>query len=46
MSNYKEELLGHKSITMTMRYAHHNTESLRCGVEVWIEVVTIRRKNG
>ena len=29
-----EELLGHKTITMTMRYAHHNIESLRHGVEV------------
>ena len=29
-----KELLGHKSITMTMRYAHHNPESLRHGVEV------------
>ncbi len=29
-----KELLGHKSITMTIRYAHHNTESLRHGVEV------------
>ena len=28
-----KELLGHKSIVMTMRYAHHNTESLRSGVE-------------
>ncbi|MCC6544664.1 MAG: tyrosine-type recombinase/integrase [Nitrospirae bacterium] len=29
-----KELLGHKTITMTMRYAHHNPESLRHGVEV------------
>jgi integrase len=29
-----KELLGHKSITMTMRYAHHYPESLRHGVEV------------
>jgi len=29
-----KELLGHKSLTMTMRYAHHNTESLRYGVDV------------
>lgn len=29
-----KELLGHKTITMTMRYAHHNAESLRSGVEV------------
>jgi site-specific recombinase XerD len=24
-----KELLGHKSIKMTERYAHHNTESLK-----------------
>jgi len=29
-----KELLGHKTITMTMRYAHHNPESLRHGVDV------------
>ena len=29
-----KELLGHKTITMTMRYAHHDPESLRHGVEV------------
>lgn len=29
-----KELLGHKTITMTTRYAHHNPESLRHGVEV------------
>ncbi len=29
-----KELLGHKTITMTMRYAHHYPESLRHGVEV------------
>jgi len=29
-----KELLGHKSITMTLRYAHHNSESLRFGVEI------------
>lgn len=29
-----KELMGHKSITMTMRYAHHNPESLRFGVDV------------
>jgi len=29
-----KELLGHKTITMTMRYAHHYPESLRYGVEV------------
>lgn len=29
-----KELLGHKSIEMTMRYAHHYTESLRSSVEV------------
>ncbi len=28
------ELLGHKTITMTMRYAHHNPESLMHEVEV------------
>ena len=29
-----KELLGHKTITMTMRYAHHYPESLRKGIEV------------
>ncbi len=29
-----KELLGHKSIAMTMRYAHHYPESLRAGVEI------------
>lgn len=29
-----KQLLGHKTITMTMRYAHHNPESLRHGVDV------------
>ena len=29
-----KELLGHKTITMTMRYAHHYPESLRSSVEV------------
>jgi integrase len=29
-----KELLGHKTITMTMRYAHHYPESLRASVEV------------
>lgn len=29
-----KQLLGHKTITMTMRYAHHYPESLRAGVEV------------
>jgi integrase len=29
-----KELLGHKTITMTMRYVHHYPESLRHGVEV------------
>ena len=29
-----KELLGHKSLTMTMRYAHHYPESLRSSVEV------------
>jgi len=29
-----KELLGHKSIAMTMRYAHHYPESLRSSVEV------------
>lgn len=29
-----KELLGHKTITMTMRYAHHYPESLRGSVEV------------
>ena len=29
-----QQLLGHKSSTMTQRYAHHYPESLRSGVEV------------
>jgi integrase len=29
-----KELLGHKTITMTMRYAHHYPESLRHGVDL------------
>jgi integrase len=29
-----KELLGHKTLAMTMRYAHHYPESLRHGVEV------------
>lgn len=29
-----KELLGHKTITMTMRYSHHYPESLRSSVEV------------
>lgn len=29
-----KELLGHKTLTMTMRYAHHYPESLRSSVEV------------
>ncbi|MBF0466713.1 MAG: site-specific integrase [Nitrospirae bacterium] len=29
-----KELLGHKSFKMTSRYAHHNSESLRHGVDV------------
>ncbi len=29
-----KELLGHKSIKMTMRYAHHYPESLRHGVDI------------
>ena len=29
-----KELLGHKTIAMTMRYAHHCSESLRHGVDV------------
>lgn len=29
-----KELLGHKTVAMTMRYAHHYSESLRSSVEV------------
>jgi len=29
-----KELLGHKTIAMTMRYAHHYPESLRSSIEV------------
>lgn len=28
------KILGHKTLTMTMRYAHHNVDSLRHGVDV------------
>lgn len=28
------KLLGHKDLRMTLRYAHHNTESLRHGVDI------------
>ena len=28
------KLLGHKDIRMTQRYAHHNSESLRHGVDI------------
>lgn len=35
MDIYKiAKLLGHKDIRMTQRYAHHDPESLRDGVEV------------
>ena len=30
----QQKALGHKTITMTMRYAHHYPESLRSSVEV------------
>jgi site-specific recombinase XerD len=29
-----KELLGHKTLTMTTRYAHHYPESLRASVEI------------
>ncbi|MBF0472430.1 MAG: site-specific integrase, partial [Nitrospirae bacterium] len=29
-----KELLGHKSIQMTVRYAHHCTDSLRSGIDI------------
>ena len=29
-----QEILGHKTLTMTMRYAHHCPESLRSSIEV------------
>lgn len=45
-----KELLGHKTITMTMRYAHHNIESLRHGVDVLDNfgdtLVTLANKKG
>jgi len=45
-----KELLGHKTITMTMRYAHHNVESLRHGVDVLdnfgYSLVTVTNKKG
>ena len=44
------ELLGHKSLTMTMRYAHHYPESLRHGVDILVEsgdtMVTLDKKRG
>ena len=43
-----KELLGHKTITMTMRYAHYNTESIRHAVEVLdkngYDLVTFNKK--
>jgi integrase len=43
-----KELLGHKTITMTMRYAHHYSESLRHSVEVLDKIgyslVTVKGK--
>jgi integrase len=33
-----KELLGHKSFKMTARYAHHNTDSLKHGVEALLKV--------
>ncbi|HDO22975.1 MAG TPA: hypothetical protein ENG86_09055, partial [Nitrospirae bacterium] len=36
-----KELLGHKSITMTMRYAHHYPESLRPGVMALDKTATV-----
>lgn len=44
-----KELLGHKSLTMTLRYAHHNPESLRHGVEVLDSgyiLATVGKKKG
>ena len=45
-----KELQGHKSIKMTMRYAHHYPESLRHGVDVLDEIgdtmVTLAQKKG
>ena len=45
-----KELLGHKSLKMTMRYAHHYPESLRHGVDVLDEngdtMVTLGKKRG
>ena len=32
------KILGHKTLTMTMRYAHHNVESLRHGVDALLKV--------
>ena len=39
-------LLGHKSITMTMRYAHHYPESLRSSVEVLDDLSQICHNQG
>ncbi len=43
-----KELLGHKTLTMTMRYAHHYPESLRRGVDVLVKngdiLVTVEGK--
>lgn len=40
------KLLGHKDIRVTQRYAHHNTESLRDGVEVLDKISTILAQSG
>ncbi len=40
------KLLGHKDIRMTQRYAHHCIESLRPGVEVLDDSVTICKFKG
>jgi integrase len=41
-----QKLMGHKSITMTMRYAHHHSESLRHGVDILDTAGYNAEKNG
>ena len=41
IDTYKvQRLLGHKSPTMTQRYAHHDPESLRDGIAILDDVGT------
>ena len=47
VDSYKvQRLLGHKSPTMTQRYAHHYPESLRDGVAVLDQIAGVGTKLG